>query len=79
VALDPLALRPLGRTGLQVTALCVGGSPLGNMSALYGYEVSTERALRTLRAVLAGRSTSWTPRTTTATARERAAHRRRAA
>jgi D-threo-aldose 1-dehydrogenase len=54
VAPDPLALRPLGRTGLRVTALCVGGSPLGNMSALYGYEVSTERALRTLRAVLAG-------------------------
>jgi D-threo-aldose 1-dehydrogenase len=54
VAPDALALRPLGRTGLQVTALCVGGSPLGNMSALYGYEVSTERALRTLRAVLAG-------------------------
>jgi D-threo-aldose 1-dehydrogenase len=54
VAPDALALRPLGRTGLQVKALCVGGSPLGNMSALYGYEVSTERALRTLRAVLAG-------------------------
>jgi D-threo-aldose 1-dehydrogenase len=54
VAPDALALRPLGRTGLEVTALCVGGSPLGNMSALYGYEVSTERALRTLRAVLAG-------------------------
>jgi D-threo-aldose 1-dehydrogenase len=51
---DPLALRPLGRTGLQVTGLCVGGSPLGNMSALYGYEVSTKRALSTLRRVLAG-------------------------
>jgi D-threo-aldose 1-dehydrogenase len=51
---DPLALRALGRTGLQVTGLCVGGSPLGDMSELYGYEVSTERALSTLRRVLAG-------------------------
>jgi D-threo-aldose 1-dehydrogenase len=51
---DPLALRALGRTGLQVTGLCVGGSPLGDMSELYGYEVSPERALSTLRRVLAG-------------------------
>ena len=53
MASDPLALRPLGRTGLQVTGLCVGGSPLGSMSELYGYEVPTDRALRTLREVLA--------------------------
>jgi D-threo-aldose 1-dehydrogenase len=51
---DPLALRPLGRTGLQVTGLCVGGSPLGKMPALYGDAVSTERALSTLRRVLSG-------------------------
>jgi D-threo-aldose 1-dehydrogenase len=54
VAGNPLALRPLGRTGLQVTGLCVGGSSLGSMAELYGYEVSTERALGTLREVLAG-------------------------
>jgi D-threo-aldose 1-dehydrogenase len=51
---DHLALRPLGRTGLQVTGLCFGGSSLGSMAELYGYEVSTERALGTLREVLAG-------------------------
>lgn len=46
--------RPLGSTGLQVTALCIGTSAIGSMPHLYGYEVDRDRALRTLRAVFAG-------------------------
>ena len=44
--------RPLGGTGLTVTALCVGTSPLANMPQLYGYEVSEARAVATIDAVL---------------------------
>jgi D-threo-aldose 1-dehydrogenase len=43
----------LGSTGLQVTALCVGTSPLASMPGLYGYEVSESRAVDTVDAVLA--------------------------
>ncbi|WP_127125637.1 aldo/keto reductase [Georgenia sp. SYP-B2076] len=46
--------RPLGRTGLSVTPVCVGTSPLGSFPSQYGYEVSTEQALATLRRVLEG-------------------------
>lgn len=49
-----LALRPLGRTGLSVTPLCIGTSALGSMPHLYGYAVDTERASATLRAAFAG-------------------------
>jgi D-threo-aldose 1-dehydrogenase len=42
--------RSLGSTGLQVTPLCIGTSPLGNMSTLYGYEVAEERAVATVEA-----------------------------
>lgn len=50
---DLFAPRPLGRTGLAVPRICVGTSSLGNSPGLYQYEVSTEQALATLRAVLA--------------------------
>jgi D-threo-aldose 1-dehydrogenase len=50
----PLELRPLGKTGLQVTGLCIGAAPLGNMPATFDYAVGEERALETLRAVFAG-------------------------
>jgi D-threo-aldose 1-dehydrogenase len=43
---------PLGGTGLTVTALCVGTSPLANMPNLYGYEVSEARAVATIDAAL---------------------------
>jgi D-threo-aldose 1-dehydrogenase len=43
--------KPLGKTGLLVTPLCVGTSALGNFPAQYGYEVSTERAVATLHRV----------------------------
>ena len=49
-----LALRPLGSTGLHVTPICIGAAPLGNMPEDFAYEVSEERALATVRAVLAG-------------------------
>ncbi len=46
--------RPLGRTGLSVTPLCVGTSALGSMPQLYGYGVDDERARATLLAAFAG-------------------------
>ncbi|GIF23987.1 D-threo-aldose 1-dehydrogenase [Actinoplanes tereljensis] len=46
-------MKTLGNTGLQVSALCVGTSPLASMPGLYGYPVSEERAVATVTAVLA--------------------------
>ena len=46
--------RQFGKTGLSVTPLCIGTSALGNFPAQYGYEVSTERAVATLRRVFEG-------------------------
>ena len=51
---DGLARRSLGRTGLEVTGVCVGGAPLGSNPETFGYEVPLERALATLRRALAG-------------------------
>src|SRR6266568_9214477 len=47
-------LRPLGSTGLQVTPICIGSAPLGNMPETFAYEVPEERALATIRAFFAG-------------------------
>lgn len=47
-----LATRSLGSTGLMVTELCMGTSPLAGMAQLYGYDVSDERAVATIDAVL---------------------------
>lgn len=47
-----LARRTLGTTGLNVTELGVGTSPLASMANLYGYDVSDERAVATIDAVL---------------------------
>jgi D-threo-aldose 1-dehydrogenase len=47
---DPVAL---GRTGLAVTPLCIGTSPLASMDQLYGYEVSQAQAVATIEAVFA--------------------------
>ena len=44
--------RQLGATGLTVSALCIGTSPLANMPRLYGYEVGEERAVATIDATL---------------------------
>ncbi|WP_233551006.1 aldo/keto reductase [Amnibacterium setariae] len=50
----PIAPRPLGRTGLAVTPICVGTSPLASMPRLYGYEVDDDRAVATVEAAFAG-------------------------
>lgn len=42
----------LGRTGIEVTALCLGTSPLGSMPQLYGHSVETETAIATVDAAL---------------------------
>jgi D-threo-aldose 1-dehydrogenase len=52
-ASGPLALRPLGSTGLQVTPICIGTAPLGSMPQAFAYEVPKERALSTIRAFFA--------------------------
>jgi D-threo-aldose 1-dehydrogenase len=51
---EGLELRILGRTGLQVTPLCVGTSPLGNTPLPYEHDVALDDALATLRRVFAG-------------------------
>jgi len=47
-----LAVRSLGSTGLAVTELCMGTSPLAGIPQLYGYDVTDERAIATVDAVL---------------------------
>ena len=46
-----LLRRPLGNTGLQVTALAVGLAPLGSMPETFGYEVLVDQALATMHAI----------------------------
>jgi len=46
---DGLGLRVLGSTGLEVTPLCVGTSPLGNTPLPYARDVPLEDALATVR------------------------------
>ncbi len=48
---DPRSRRTLGRTGLSVSAVCVGCAPLGDMPETFGYSVGKQRAHETLRAV----------------------------
>src|SRR5436190_10307722 len=48
-----LAHRPLGKTGLQVTPLCIGCAPLGNMPGTFSYAVDEGQALATIRAIFA--------------------------
>lgn len=52
-SLSPLSRRPLGFTGLEVTSLCIGCAPLGNMPETFAYEVAEEQALATIRAIFA--------------------------
>lgn len=44
----------LGSTGLRITALTVGGAPLGSMPKNFGYDVSEEDGIATARAALTG-------------------------
>ncbi len=47
-------LRPLGRTGLTVSAVCVGGGPLGSMPENFGYDVPAQRGIDTAIRALQG-------------------------
>lgn len=51
-AVPALRLCELGSTGLKVTPLCFGTSPLASMARLYGYDVEEDRAVATVRAAL---------------------------
>jgi D-threo-aldose 1-dehydrogenase len=46
-------LRPLGSTGLTVSAVCAGGALLAGMPEVFGYDVSREEAVSVVRSVLA--------------------------
>lgn len=46
-------VRTLGRTGLEVSALAVGGGPLGSMPEAFGYAVPPHEAIDLVQAVLA--------------------------
>jgi D-threo-aldose 1-dehydrogenase len=48
-----LAPRPFGRTGLQVTPLCIGCAPLASMPNVF-YPVPEEQAVAVLRTVFQG-------------------------
>ena len=50
----PLDRRSLGRTGLEVSPVCIGTSPLASMPEHYGYEVSEQRAMATISAAFHG-------------------------
>lgn len=45
-------IRPLGETGLRVSAACVGGAPLGSMPENFGYEVAQAEAVALVQTVL---------------------------
>ncbi|WP_219414331.1 aldo/keto reductase [Pseudonocardia nigra] len=47
-------LRPLGKTGLTVSAVCAGGSGIGGMPQVFGYDTPAERGIATAARVLAG-------------------------
>jgi D-threo-aldose 1-dehydrogenase len=49
--LDP---RALGGTGLLVTPVCVGTSPIAGMKQLYGYDVDEPQGIATVEAAFAG-------------------------
>lgn len=54
MALGPHDRRRLGRTGLEVSPICIGTSPLASMPDHYGYEVDEHRAKATISAALRG-------------------------
>jgi D-threo-aldose 1-dehydrogenase len=48
-----LESRRLGRTGIEVTTICIGTSPLASMPSTYGYGVDEEQAVATVLAMFA--------------------------
>lgn len=53
-AVRGLTRRSLGSTGIEVTSICFGTSPLANLVELYGYAVEEQRAVETVQAIFAG-------------------------
>ncbi len=49
-----LERRPFGRTGLEVTPVCMGCAPLGDMEGTFAYKVPEDRALETVRMFFRG-------------------------
>src|SRR5918911_1590861 len=49
-----LTPQSLGRTGLLVTPVCVGGAPLGSRPENFGYEVPAGQGVATVRRFLQG-------------------------
>ncbi|GIG21990.1 oxidoreductase [Cellulomonas chitinilytica] len=52
LAMTEAWIRPLGRTGLQVSAVCLGGGPLGSMPRLFGRDTPAEDGIDTVLAAL---------------------------
>ena len=50
--LRPDWLRPLGMTGLVVSAVAAGGGPLGSMPEFFGYDVPAEQAISLVTEIL---------------------------
>ncbi|WP_193103906.1 aldo/keto reductase [Brachybacterium sp. FME24] len=48
---SPGWIRPLGRSGLQVSAICAGGGVLGSVPQIFGYEVTADAASELLAAL----------------------------
>ncbi|MCB0128638.1 MAG: hypothetical protein KDE58_40510 [Caldilineaceae bacterium] len=48
-----ISKRPFGSTGFQVTPICVGGAPLGDMPETFAYSAPEDQALATVRATFA--------------------------
>ena len=42
-------LRPLGATGLTVSAVCAGGAVLAGMPEVFGYDVSPAESITVIR------------------------------
>lgn len=51
-ALPASWIRPLGGTGLSVSAVTAGGAPLGSMPDAFGYDVDEDAALAVVAAIL---------------------------
>ena len=45
-------MRPLGATGIRVSAVCAGASPLGSMPGVYGHDVSADQGIATVLTLL---------------------------
>lgn len=52
--MSELGLRRLGRTGLEVTPVCLGCGVLGGMPGIFGYDVSADQGVATVRRALQG-------------------------